>query len=64
MPTPSTSSKKQQSAEVRRFGRPPLSPSGSVTKNIRLSPEQFEKLEQLGGVAWIRTKIDSAKVKV
>lgn len=45
-----------------RMGRPPLSPDGSVRFDMRLSPEQRAKLEQLGGAQWIRERIDKAKV--
>lgn len=45
-------------------GRKPL-PEGSrlVVGSIRLSPAQWLKLERLGGAAWLRERIDSARVK-
>ena len=34
----------------------------SVTYNMRMTPEEFAKLKQLGGVVWIRKKIKAARV--
>lgn len=45
-------------------GRPPLSPDGSVTMNIRMTPAQRAKLDALGGAQWIRERIDRAKEPV
>lgn len=45
-------------------GRKPL-PEGAklVVGSIRLSPAQWVKLERLGGAAWLRERIDSARIK-
>lgn len=47
----------------KRLGRPPL-PTGQfkIGRSIRLTPEQWLKLEQLGGVDWIRERIDKARL--
>lgn len=44
-------------------GRPPAQPDKAHTRRveIRLTPAQHDKLEQLGGAAWVRTRIDKAK---
>ena len=34
-----------------------------VMTTIRITPEQLEKLQRLGGSVWIRRKIDTAKIK-
>lgn len=45
-------------------GRKPLAQGqASVPVCIRMTPEQRDKLAALGGPAWIRKKIDTAKVK-
>ena len=44
----------------RKPGRPATGQMNVTT--IRLWPHQKEKLEQLGGVAWIRAVIDKAKL--
>lgn len=47
----------------KRRGRPPVElDQFKVARSIRMSPEQWLKLEQLGGVTWIRTKIDAARM--
>lgn len=43
-------------------GRKPLPPGQRlIAKSIRVSAEDWEKLERLGGAQWIREKIRSAK---
>ena len=46
-----------------RKGRPPLLPNdrARIPYNIRLTPAQREKVERLGGAAWIRAQIERAK---
>ncbi len=46
-----------------RKGRPtlPESERASVAYNVRLTPAQREKVERLGGAAWIRAQIERAK---
>ena len=46
-----------------RTGRPPLPPDqrARVAYNVRLTPPQREKVERLGGAAWIRQQIDAAQ---
>ena len=42
-------------------GRRPLKPGAqTVTVSLRMTTEQREKLERLGGAKWIRDKIDRA----
>jgi hypothetical protein len=44
-------------------GRPPLPPEQRLTGGqIRLTPAQWAKLASLGGVDWIRKKIEDARV--
>lgn len=43
-------------------GRPKVLTTGSVNVNLRMTPAQREKLEQLGGAAWIREQIDKAEL--
>jgi hypothetical protein len=44
-------------------GRKPLPPEQKATVgSIRLTPAQWEKFAALGGVAWLRQKIDRAKL--
>ena len=43
---------------------PASSPTGCASSkpyNIRLTPAQREKVERLGGAAWIRAQIDKAR---
>jgi len=42
-------------------GRPRLGDEFLHTTTIRLGTSQREKLERLGGAAWVRSKIDAAK---
>jgi len=42
-------------------GRPRLGDEFLITTTIRLGASQKDKLERLGGAAWIRSKIDAAK---
>jgi hypothetical protein len=46
-----------------RMGRPPVpaDQQARVPYNIRLTPAQRTKVEQLGGAAWIRAQIEKAK---
>lgn len=45
-------------------GRKPLMEGvETVQVNVRLLPEQREKLKLLGGNNWLRKKIDAAKLK-
>ena len=45
-------------------GRKPLKEGvETVQVNIRLLPEQRDKLKMLGGNDWIRRKIDKAKLR-
>ena len=39
-------------------GRKPLSPEGSVTLNVRLTPVQRACVDAMGGGAWLRGLID------
>lgn len=44
-------------------GRKPLPPDERArVGSIRLTPAQWEKLALLGGVAWLREKIDRARL--
>ena len=43
-------------------GRKPLPPDERlIVRSIRLKAGQWEKLARLGGVEWVRAKIDKAK---
>lgn len=46
-----------------RRGRPPLSddPANTVRLNVFLTKEQQEKFRRLGGSAWLRRRIESAR---
>ena len=46
-----------------RKGRPPLPADARahVAYNVRLTPAQREKVDRLGGAAWIRAQIERAK---
>jgi len=46
-----------------RKGRPPVpaDQQARVPYNVRLTPAQREKVERLGGAAWIRAQIQRAK---
>ncbi len=46
-----------------RMGRPPIpaDQQARVPYNIRLTPAQRTKVEQLGGAAWIRAQIEKAR---
>lgn len=48
----------------RKPGRPPLPDDQRHTARIeiRMTEAQREKLEQLGGAAWLRTRIDKARM--
>lgn len=49
-------------ADKRKPGRPALPPSKALkVGSIRLTAAQWDKLAKLGGVAWLREKIDRAK---
>ncbi len=49
--------------QKRKAGRPPAPPGEAMTERVevRLTPAQRAKLEQLGGAAWLRARIDKAK---
>lgn len=50
-------------AAPKRRGRPPVPlDQFKIARSIRLAPEQWLKLEQLGGVDWIRQQIDKARI--
>jgi hypothetical protein len=43
-------------------GRKPLSEGEPLVQvNVRMLPAQKEKLQRLGGAAWVRLKIDQAR---
>jgi hypothetical protein len=43
-------------------GRKPLAEGiQSIVWKARLTPEQLDKLERLGGAAWLRDRIDRAR---
>ena len=46
-----------------RMGRPPVpaDQQARIPYNIRLTPAQREKVERLGGAAWIRAQIELAR---
>lgn len=45
-------------------GRPPVSPEHALRVGaIRLTAAQWDKLKVLGGVDWIRARIDAVKIK-
>jgi hypothetical protein len=45
-------------------GRKPLPPDQkAVVGAVRLTPGQWEKFRALGGAAWLRDRIEKAKVK-
>ena len=46
-----------------RKGRPPVpaDQQARVPYNVRLTPAQREKVERLGGAAWIRAQIEKAR---
>jgi hypothetical protein len=47
---------------AKRRGRPQVAiDQFKIARSIRLTPEQWLKLDQLGGVAWIRERIDKAR---
>jgi len=47
----------------KRRGRPPVDPANETQSvSIRLTKQQREKLDQLGGSPWVREKIDKAKL--
>jgi hypothetical protein len=49
--------------QPKRRGRPPAAPGAAKDARIelRLTREQREKLERLGGAQWVRDRIDSAR---
>ena len=46
-----------------RMGRPPVpaDQQARIPYNVRLTPAQREKVERLGGAAWIRAQIERAR---
>jgi hypothetical protein len=47
--------------DKRKPGRPPKPDSYTEVIQVRCTKAQREKLDRLGGVAWIRERIDRAK---
>lgn len=45
-----------------KVGRPCLGEEVMRPHTIRTTQAQYDKLQQLGGGAWIRRKIDAAKI--
>lgn len=54
------SDKPKRGGAGRGQGRKPLCPEGHVVYTMRMSKAQREKLDRLGGAAWIRRMIDQA----
>ena len=50
-------------AQKARMGRPPVpaDQQARVPYNVRLTPAQREKVDRLGGAAWIRAQIEKAR---
>lgn len=48
--------------ESRPRGRPRVMSDNSVNVNIRMTPEQREKLKALGGAQWVREQIERAQL--
>lgn len=46
-----------------RMGRPPVpaDQQARIPYNVRLTPAQREKVDRLGGAAWIRAQIEKAR---
>lgn len=45
-------------------GRPAIKPGQeTVTVSLRMTQAQRDKLEKLGGAAWLRGRIDKARIK-
>jgi len=53
---------KKDTQERRPPGRPRAMQGEVVSVNIRMTVDQREKLDQLGGAAWVREQIDRADV--
>jgi hypothetical protein len=52
----------QRGGSGRGQGRKPVKQGEeTVTLSLRVTVEQREKLERLGGAAWVRDRIDKAK---
>ena len=48
--------------EKRPQGRPPVAPEQRlVVRSLRLTSAQWEKLARLGGVLWLRERIEKAR---
>lgn len=53
---------KQHGGARKGAGRKPTSEAGTLrVGSIRLTAAQWDKLARLGGVAWLREKIDQAR---
>ena len=50
-------------AQKARMGRPPIpaDQQARIPYNVRLTPAQREKVDRLGGAAWIRAQIEKAR---
>lgn len=49
-------------ARERQVGRPPLPPEQKQqARTIRLTAELWDKLQRLGGIDWLRKKIQQAR---
>lgn len=63
MPTFNRMKPSQKVTAARGRGRPPLSDGAATVRvSIQVTEPQKEKLEKLGGSAWVREKIDKAKL--
>jgi len=53
----------QKASAPRGRGRPPLSNGAATVRvSVQVTEPQKEKLEKLGGSAWVRGRIDKAKL--
>jgi hypothetical protein len=46
--------------DAKKAGRPPQGGEAMLPRSFRCSEKQAEKLDRLGGSAWIRAQIDAA----
>jgi hypothetical protein len=53
--------RRERMTERRKPGRPPKPDSFTEVVQVRCTKAQREKVDRLGGVAWIRERIDRAK---
>lgn len=51
-------------AAPKRLGRPPVPADKAKSEAVllKLTPAQRDKLRELGGPGWVRSKIDAAKL--